>query len=427
MNNWYNIRVETNLDDKKLKVLEESYPKLTRITYKGKFRYEVFGRRMVNGDYIGRRKRYKTLEKAKEARDLLITTELIDKRSTNIDLNTIAFVQRAQERLKGYNVSVEKALDEYIRSREEETNSRLTKDLKTVWAEYFLEHEQKGSSSHTKRTLREMQKKMFAAFVHNTPVGVLAEKKTLNKSENQVVRYFRTKLNSNSQNTKDNIRRYFSAFFSFCFRQGYIEKDENPLRRMMKGKRTRKDPEVLTVDEVRKLLETAEETDKGIVAIVALNLFGGLRPAEANLITSEDIDWQNGQILIKKHISKTRRSRTYDLITPLKEWLTAYPVMDKVNLRKRFEQLRIKAGFSISKEDKSGKRWASDVCRHTAITMRLAKEKYAYGYCAALFGNSEQVIKDHYQSFARPRQEDVDKFYAILPKGETQAVIAEKQ
>ena len=406
-------------DDKKLKVLEASYPRITRITYKGKFRYDLYGRRMIKGVYHGDRLRYKTLEEAYTARDILITTQLVDKGSTNIDLNTIAFVQKARERLKRYNVSVEKALDEYIRSREEESKARSTKDLKTVWEEYLLEHEQKGSSKHTKRTLREMQRKMFAAFGHNAPVGELAEKKTLSKSENQVVRYFRTKLNGYNQNTKDNIRRYFSAFFGFCFRQGYIEKDENPLRRM-KGKRTRKDPEVLTVDEARKLLETAEETDIGIVGIIALKVFGGLRPEEANLITPEDIDWQNGEILIKKHISKTRRSRTYDLITPLKEWLRAYPVLDRVNLRKRFEQLRIKAGFSISKEDKSGKRWASDVCRHTAITMRLAREKYAYGYCAALFGNSEQVIKDHYQSFARPRQEEVDKFYAILPKGNSQ-------
>ena len=108
-------------EDKKLKVLEASYPRITRITYKGKFRYEVFGRRMDKGQYIGQRKRYKTQEEAYRARDLLITTELVDKGSTDIDLNTIAFVQKARERLKCYNVSVEKALDEYIRSREEET------------------------------------------------------------------------------------------------------------------------------------------------------------------------------------------------------------------------------------------------------------------------------------------------------------------
>ena len=370
---------------------------------------------MIKGAYHGDRRRYKTEEEAYKARDTLITLHLLNKGKTTVDLHTIAFVENARERLKSYNVSLEKALEEYIRSREEETKARLTKDLKTVWDEYLLDHEHKGSSKHTKRTLYEMRKKMFAAFGYNTPVGALAEKKTLNKTENQVVRYLRTKLDGYSQNTKDNIRRYFSAFFGFCFRQGYIEKDENPLRRM-RGKRAKKDPEVLAVDQAKKLLETVEETDPGIAGFVALKIFGGLRPAEAKHITAEDIDWQNGEILIKKSISKTRRSRTYDLISPLKEWLIAYPKLDKVNFRKRFEQVRIKAGFSVSKEDRSGEKWAADVCRHTAITMRLAKEKYAYGYCAALFGNSEQVIKDHYQSFARPKQEDVDKFYGILPK-----------
>ena len=183
-----------------------------------------------------------------------------------------------------------------------------------------------------------------------------------------------------------------------------------------RDKKPRKDPEVLTVDQARRLLEVAEETDKGIAGIVALKVFGGLRPEEAKYVTHEDIDWKNGEILIKRHISKTRRSRTYDLISPLREWLAAYPALDKVNHRKRFEQVRIKAGFSVSKEDTSGERWAADVCRHTAITFRLAREKYAYGFCAALFGNSEQVIKDHYQAFKRPSQDEVDRFYGILPK-----------
>ena len=91
-------------EDKKLKVLEASYPRITRITYKGKFRYDLYGRRMIKGVYHGDRLRFKTLEEAYTARDILITSELVDKGSTNIDLNTIAFVQKARERLKCYNV-----------------------------------------------------------------------------------------------------------------------------------------------------------------------------------------------------------------------------------------------------------------------------------------------------------------------------------
>ena len=175
----------TQSNDKKRKVLESSFPRLTRITCNGKFRYELFGRRMVKGEYRGQRLRYKTQEEAYEARDIFIADQLLNKGKTTVDINTIAFVQNARERLKRYNVSLEKALEEYIRSREEETKARLTKDLETVWNEYLLEHEQKGSSKHTKRTLLEMRKRMFAAFGYNTPVGVLADKKTL---DNKAVR-----------------------------------------------------------------------------------------------------------------------------------------------------------------------------------------------------------------------------------------------
>jgi integrase len=144
-------------------------------------------------------------------------------------------------------------------------------------------------------------------------------------------------------------------------------------------------------------------------------LFGGLRPEEAKQVEPSDIDWKNKEVLIKKDVSKTKRSRTYDLISPLLEWLKSYPQLEKTNLRKRLEQIRLKAGFSINKEDTSGFKWTPDVCRHTSITFRLAKENYAYGKCAVLFGNSEQVIRDHYQAFARPKDHEVEAFFSILP------------
>ena len=114
--------------------------------------------------------------------------------------------------------------------------------------------------------------------------------------------------------------------------------------------------------------------------------------------------------------AKTRETfDNNDLISPLKEWLEAYPQLEKANLRKRLKAVRIKAGFRVSKEESIGFKWANDVCRHTAITFRLAKENYAYGKCAVLFGNSEQVIRDHYQAFSRPKDQEVLSFYSILP------------
>jgi integrase len=396
------------------KVIEPSFPSIIRKTISGKFRFEVNARRMNEGQYIGVRKCYKTEEEAWSARAIFATEHLLDRKDTTFDLDTMAFIQKAKERLKPFNVSVQKALDDFIKIKEEESRILKTKTLKTVWEEYLKEAEDKGSRPNTIRSMREMQKKMFLAFGGDTPVGMLVEKKNALIGSNQVAFYFKNRLNEYSQNTKDNIRRYFSAFFNFCFRQGYIEKEENPLRRMV-GKRTRKDPEVLSVEQCKKLLEVAEQEDPSIAGIVALMLFGGLRPEEAKQIEPSDIDWKNKEVLIKKDVSKTKRSRTYDLISPLHEWLMSYPQLEKTNLRKRLEKIRLKAGFSINKEDNSAIRWTPDVCRHTAISFRLAKENYAYGKCAVLFGNSEQVIRDHYQAFTRPKDGEVLAFYTILP------------
>ena len=397
------------------RVLEDSFPILTRSTKNGKFTFQVNARRMVHGQYIGTRKTFKTEEEARSARALMATQHLINKAGTTFDIGTIAFIEKAQERLKPYKICVEKALDDYIKIKEEESRLLSTKTLKVVWDEYLLEAENKGLRNNTKRTLREMQKKMINAFGSETPVGSLAIKKSDLVSSNKVAFYFKNRLNNYGQNTQDNIRRYFNAFFNFCFRQGYIEKEENPLRRMV-GKRTRKDPEVLSVEQCKKLLEVVEKEDPAIAGIVALMVFGGLRPEEAKQIESTDIDLKNGEILIKKDVSKTKRSRTYDLISPLKEWLEAYPQLEKTNLRNRLKAVRIKAGFRVSNEESVGFKWANDVCRHTAITFRLAKENYAYGKCAVLFGNSEQVIRDHYQAFSRPKDQEVLSFFSILPK-----------
>jgi hypothetical protein len=51
--------------------------------------------------------------------------------------------------------------------------------------------------------------------------------------------------------------------------------------------------------------------------------------------------------------------------------------------------------------------------RHTAISHYFRKTG-SYGLTAEQFGNSEAIIKRHYQG--RVSSEDTRKFYALLPK-----------
>jgi hypothetical protein len=58
--------------------------------------------------------------------------------------------------------------------------------------------------------------------------------------------------------------------------------------------------------------------------------------------------------------------------------------------------------------------WAPDIMRHTAISHYFRKTG-SYGHTAEQFGNSEAIIKKHYQS--RVSSEDTGRFYALRPSG----------
>ena len=58
------------------------------------------------------------------------------------------------------------------------------------------------------------------------------------------------------------------------------------------------------------------------------------------------------------------------------------------------------------------KPWPVDVMRHTAIS-HFFRQSGSYGLTAEQFGNSEAIIKAHYQG--RVSSEDTKRFYAILP------------
>ena len=79
------------------------------------------------------------------------------------------------------------------------------------------------------------------------------------------------------------------------------------------------------------------------------------------------------------------------------------------------DKIKQLAGFLSTNEKEKTKTWEPDVCRHTAITMFLAKNNYQYGLAAKQFGNSEEVIRTYYEAFKKPSKEEVAKFYSILP------------
>ena len=84
------------------------------------------------------------------------------------------------------------------------------------------------------------------------------------------------------------------------------------------------------------------------------------------------------------------------------------------NCQTRFRECKLKIGYGTPSEDEPNlKPWPPDVMRHTTIS-HYFRNSGSYGQTAEQFGNSEAIIKRHYQG--RVTSEETKRFYAIMPK-----------
>jgi integrase len=179
-----------------------------------------------------------------------------------------------------------------------------------------------------------------------------------------------------------------------------------------------REPVVLPVNECEALLRAAEAFERGrLTPYVALCLFGGLRPFEAARLTWDQVNLVDGEIRLKGTQTKTGKGRIVVICKTLKAWLSRYKGRDEIyraayNLELR--ALRSHIGYgSKTTANPDLKRWVPDVLRHTAIS-HYFRHTGSYGQTAEQFGNSERIIKKHYQG--RVTSSETKKFYALRPR-----------
>jgi integrase len=205
---------------------------------------------------------------------------------------------------------------------------------------------------------------------------------------------------------KDTDRRVVSRFFSWCIERPRRWINANPCHGVKIKQAQKSPPSILSLAECKAILEAVEAHKGGILApYVAVCLFGGFRPTEAARLDWQQVNLDDGEILLAQDQTKTKKSRVVKLCPTLAAWLKAhngkpfYPA----NWRKEFDAVRDAAGL---------KEWPVDVMRHTAISHYFSKTG-SYGFTAEQFGNSEAIIKNHYQG--RVSSEDTKAFYQIMP------------
>ena len=224
-----------------------------------------------------------------------------------------------------------------------------------------------------------------------------------------------------SQDSKNGYRKKLSTFFSWCMKGKRHWCVNNPCYAVVIEGLTSDDdrePVVLPVSECETLLRKAEQFEKGqLVPYVALCLFGGLRPTEAARLKWDQVNLTDGEIRLKGTQTKTGKGRLVTIDETLKAWLRRYRKAGEI-YRAKYEmdlkQLRASIGYGTPTEENPDlKPWVPDVLRHTAIShyFRLTG---SYGRTAEQFGNSEGIIKKHYQG--RVSSADTKQFYALRPR-----------
>jgi len=249
-----------------------------------------------------------------------------------------------------------------------------------------------------------------------------------------------------SPKSRDNDRRAISGFFAWCMgyeggeaRSNRRWTEANPCHReKRKRQKNGERPPILTVDQCKALLEAAENHEHGVVApYIAVCLFGGLRPFEAQRLTWQAVNLSDNEIRLEGTKTKTGSPRVVAIDQTLRAWLKAYEgkPFHPENWRRELDVVKEAAGLVKRETAKSNhtvqkmkrgklvnakhywKRivpvaWAQDILRHTAAS-HFFRKTGSYGKTAEQFGNSEAIIKRHYQGLVS--SDDTAKFYALLP------------
>lgn len=161
------------------------------------------------------------------------------------------------------------------------------------------------------------------------------------------------------------------------------------------------EPEIFTLRQVMKLLAAGRRFKDGkFLRFLILSLFVGLRPKEAVRVRGDQPRLLEGELRIDPGQSKTGSSRTITLPDVAVAWLKVCPAgetFDWTHNVKHWKALKKMAKITS---------WPHDGLRHTAISY-FFRAGGSYGLTAEWAGNSEGVIKRHYQGRVSTRESNV--------------------
>ena len=219
-----------------------------------------------------------------------------------------------------------------------------------------------------------------------------------------------------SARTRRNYQKYFAQLFNYAVRHQYT--GSNPCDVLTLPLQTRRDPEILTVDQTRKLLQTAQTHFPELLTYVALMAFGWLRRSEAVLLENTDIR-NDRTIMVPSRFAKKRQHRIIPVCDTLHAWLAVAPKAKRpcpsANvdvMGKKLAELATKAKVTIP--DNALRRGSISYALAYPPTREGKKLENTAGNVAFYAGNSEGVIFGDYRNVVGEKEGAA--YWRIRPK-----------
>lgn len=291
--------------------------------------------------------------------------------------------------LPSRTTSLQQVVDYYLKHARPEGGQRTIKEV----TEDYLQT--KKASGRRPRTVRDLTSRMgrFSksfpdAFIHEITTADL--ERWLNEQGYLGL-------------TRRNYRTHLIMLFNFARKRKWIS--ENPAEDIEVPILDESIPQILTIQECIRLMNTAHAYRREMVPYLAIALFAGLRPAEAEKLDWVNISFENKTIKVSPETAKKRRMRYVDMSPNLMTWLLPYRQPSGVIYfsRRQFDAVRLKANVH----------WTNDVLRHSYGSYHLARDENAAKTSLQMGHRDPEVLFNHYRNLVT--RDDAKAFWEITP------------
>ena len=218
------------------------------------------------------------------------------------------------------------------------------------------------------------------------------------------------------------VMRHLQAFFNYGIKRGYLA--ENPISRLDFVESTPKEVEIISPQNVAKVLEMALKNDLSLLPYLVLGFFCGIRPVgELTLLQWSDVDLQGRSVTIRYTVSKTKRRRFIELSENAIAWLVAY--QQGGGLREgsivTYSERVLYTRRQRNQEAAGITHWPNSAMRHSYCSYWLAMHKDINKLVLQSGHTSVDTMWRHYHRGTT--EAEAKKFWAIMPPSAASNVV----